>query len=349
MEKRETTYWQTLRSGIRSSLKGLRLSMRHLRAAHQRHTPTNVQDPLYFDQATGMVTLRYPMEAIPVPDHGRYRLHNEMDDCIVCDKCAKICPVDCIEIEPIRATGEVGRASDGSPIRLYAARFDIDMAKCCYCGLCTTVCPTECLTMTKTYDFSEFDVRDFNYHFANISPVVAEEKRQLYEQFVAEKAAAKAGEGEKGEGKKEAEGDPKPVARPVFKPSFKKPAPELTAPAEEATAEALSAEPPSSDEKPKPRPVFKPTMRKAIPVEEKTEEPPLTPEPSEPAAEPMRPRPVFKPTMRKATPLEAPPVSAEVPPPADPAPEPDPAPPPKPRPVFKPTFKKPPTESTDPA
>ncbi len=338
---KKDTYWQTLRSGIRTSLKGLRLSMRHFRAAHQRHTPTNVQDPLYFDQATGMVTLRYPTEVIPVPDHGRYRLHNEMDDCIVCDKCAKICPVDCIDIEPIRATEEVGRASDGSPIRLYAAKFDIDMAKCCYCGLCTTVCPTECLTMTKTYDFSEFDVRDFNYHFANISPDVAEEKRQLYEQFLAEKAAAKAGEGEKVEEKKEAEGDPKPAARPVFKPSFKKPATEI-APVAEAPAEAVSAEPPVSAEAPtpKPRPVFRPTMRKPTPEEEKTSESPAAPEPTEPAVEPPKPRPVFKPTFKKPV---------ETAPPTDPAPEPDPTPPPKPRPVFKPTYKKPPTEPTDPA
>lgn len=333
---KKDTYWQTLRSGIRSSLKGLRLSMRHFRAAHQRHAPTNVQDPLYFDHATGMVTLRYPTEVIPVPDHGRYRLHNEMDDCIVCDKCAKICPVDCIEIEPIRATEEVGRASDGSPIRLYAAKFDIDMAKCCYCGLCTTVCPTECLTMTKTYDFSEFDVRDFNYHFANISPDVAEEKRQLYEQFVAEKAGSKE-QGARGNETGEA---PKPAARPVFKPSFKKPATELTSPAEEATA-ALSAEPPLSDEQPKPRPVFKPTMKKPAPVEEKTEEPPAAPEPAEPAAEPPKPRPVFKPTFKK-------PPSAEAASPTEPAPESAPT-PPKPRPVFKPTYKKPPTEPTDPA
>ena len=90
----------------------------------------------------------------PIPDVGRYRLHNEIDDCIVCDKCAKICPVDCIDIEPIKATEEIGKTSDGTPKRIYAAKFDIDMGKCCFCGLCTTVCPTECLTMTKVYDFS---------------------------------------------------------------------------------------------------------------------------------------------------------------------------------------------------
>ena len=112
----------------------------------------SIEDADYFKQKDGVVTTLYPYESIPVPDNGRYRLHNEMEDCIVCDLCAKICPVDCIAIDPIKSTVEIGKTSDGSTRRIYAATFDIDMAKCCYCGLCTTVCPTESLTMTKAYD-----------------------------------------------------------------------------------------------------------------------------------------------------------------------------------------------------
>lgn len=337
-DTQKTTYWQTLRAGIRTSLKGLSLSLRHLKAARQRHAPTNVQDAAYFGQDTGVVTLRYPTEVIPVPDHGRYRLHNEMDDCIVCDKCAKICPVDCIEIEPIKATGEVGKASDGSPIRLYAARFDIDMAKCCYCGLCTTVCPTECLTMTKSYDYSEFDIRDMIYHFTNLSPEQAEEKKRLYEQFVAEKEAAK---GQRAEGRggptgrqgAEAADAPKPAARPVFRPGVTKPAEAEATPAGEE-ALATAPEPTASEEKSQPRPVFKPTMKKPEAASEPVAENRAAEAPAEAAPAP-RPRPVFKPTMKKAEPAASPvepPVSLPVE--AEPAAE---APAPKPRPVFKPS------------
>jgi formate hydrogenlyase subunit 6/NADH:ubiquinone oxidoreductase subunit I len=184
-------YFQNLWAGIQSSLIGLKLSIRHFWAARRLRKPMNVSNGNYFKQKTGIVTLQYPFEAIPVPDNGRYRLHNEMDDCIVCDKCAKVCPVNCIEIEPIKATEQVGIASDGSPIRLYAAKFDIDMAKCCYCGLCTTVCPTECLTMTKAYDYSEYDIKDMIYHFANLSPEEAQAKLNLLEIFQREKAEAK--------------------------------------------------------------------------------------------------------------------------------------------------------------
>ena len=211
-------YFQAIWDGIQSTRKGMALTWKHAWAARNQRSIQNVQDPDYFNQKAGIVTLQYPEQQIPTPVNGRYQLHNEMDDCIVCDKCVKVCPVDCIEIDPIKATGLVG-TSDGSPIRLYAAKFDIDMSKCCFCGLCTTVCPTECLTMTSEYDFSVFDVKEHNFEFANLTPEQAAEKRALYEQFVAEKEALK-------EAAKTAEPaiEPtveKPTAKPAFKPAFK--------------------------------------------------------------------------------------------------------------------------------
>jgi NADH-quinone oxidoreductase subunit I len=243
-------YFKSILDGIQSTRKGMALTWKHAWASRNQRSIQNVQDPDYFNQKAGIVTLQYPQQQIPTPVNGRYQLHNEMDDCIVCDKCVKVCPVDCIEIDPIKATGLVGTASDGSPIRLYAAKFDIDMSKCCFCGLCTTVCPTECLTMTSEFDFSVFDVKEHNFEFANLTPEQAAEKRALYEQFVAEKEAAKEAaksaapqpaapvqaetnqaetnqaetEQEKAE---EAPAKPKPAFKPAFKPSFKpKPKPD---------------------------------------------------------------------------------------------------------------------------
>ena len=65
------------------------------------------------------------------------------------------------------------------------------MAKCCYCGLCTTVCPTECLTMTKVFDYSEYDRERFIYHFGGLSPEEAQEKAALLAAEKARKAAEK--------------------------------------------------------------------------------------------------------------------------------------------------------------
>ncbi len=159
--------------------------------------------------------MQYPKQEIPVPDHGRYKLHNEIDDCIVCDKCAKICPVDCIEIEPIRAVEEYGRTSDGTPLRIHAAKFDIDMAKCCFCGLCTVVCPTECLTMTDEYDYSTNNILDHNFSFSKMTENEIAQKRSELEKFQSEKSSAKSESASK---ESEKVSPKKPVAKPVFKP-----------------------------------------------------------------------------------------------------------------------------------
>ncbi len=180
-------YFFDLKRGIKTTVKGLSLTLRHLVGARKFKVSHNIQDPGYFTEANGNVTLQYPHQTLDIPENGRYQLDIEIDDCIVCDKCAKVCPVDCIDIEAIKSPELIRNASDGSPVRLYPAKFDIDMAKCCFCALCTTVCPTECLTMNGEYDYSVTDVSMLNFAFSNLSPEVAQEKRDLYEQFVKEK------------------------------------------------------------------------------------------------------------------------------------------------------------------
>ncbi|MFT4737532.1 MAG: formate hydrogenlyase subunit 6/NADH:ubiquinone oxidoreductase subunit I [Cyclobacteriaceae bacterium] len=181
-------YFKNIRSSVQTLSNGMQLTLRYLWESRESRSPIGIEDPTYFDQDKGIATLQYPYESLPVPDNGRYRLHNEVEDCIVCDKCAKICPVNCIAIEPIRAVEEMGVTSDGSVKRIHAAKFDIDMGKCCFCGLCTTVCPTECLTMTKTYDFSEFDVADHNYAFSEMTPLEILEKKAAFAKYEKEKA-----------------------------------------------------------------------------------------------------------------------------------------------------------------
>ncbi len=184
-------------NAVKTSWKGLFLTMKHIFALNKRRKSIDIKSDNYFEQKEGTVTVQYPGEKLPVPEVGRYQLHVEIDDCIVCDLCAKICPVDCIEIESIKATGAIGQTSDGSTKRLYAPKFDIDMAKCLYCGLCTVVCPTECITMTNQYDRSVTNISELTYRFSDMSPEEAEEKRkelalQQAERQAAKEAAAKA-------------------------------------------------------------------------------------------------------------------------------------------------------------
>lgn len=273
-------YFQNIKRGIKTTTKGLSLTLKHLWAARKTKGALNVQDENYFKISEGFVTLQYPHESISVPEIGRYQLDCEIDDCIVCDKCAKICPVDCIEIEAIKSPELIRTTSDGSSVRLHAAKFDIDLAKCCFCGLCTTVCPTECLTMNSEYDYSVLDVNLLNLAFSNLSEKEAEEKRNLYEQFVAEKEAAKVAK---------TEASPKPETGSGFKPKI----PSAFQPKPPAAVEEVKTEIES---------VKKPNFAPKKPVPSETAEANLEQTSSE------RPKPIFspkKPIMAASAPAEA--------------------------------------------
>lgn len=114
------------------------------------------------------ITLQYPKQRWEMPDRARNQLHNDIDDCIGCDQCARACPVDCIYIDTEKVGKEVdlGVTSKGTKKRLKVLRFDIDMSLCCYCGLCTYPCPTECLVMTPKYESSVYDRTELVYRYA---------------------------------------------------------------------------------------------------------------------------------------------------------------------------------------
>lgn len=139
------------------------------------------------------VTIQYPEFKPVMPERARNRLFVNMDDCIGCDQCSRACPVNCIEIETIKSTPEdsPGETSQGKKKALWVTKFDIDIAKCCFCSLCVYPCPTECIEMTKVYEFSEFDRGELVYNFATLTNDEVLEKQKKYEDFMAEKEAAK--------------------------------------------------------------------------------------------------------------------------------------------------------------
>ena len=232
------SYFHNIRTAISTSFTGLTLSLGHLLQVRKKRKQ-DVSEPDFFSLDEGTATLQFPHETIPVPDNGRYKLHNEIDDCIVCDKCAKVCPVNCIEIIPIRSAESFGETSDGTPKRIYAEKFDIDMAKCMFCGLCTTVCPTECLTMTEHYDYSTFDIRDHIFPFEDLTPEEAKKRKNEWDEFQAQKASAAKTVSTKSAQPAKPAAKPTSSGKPVFKPKTK---------------------PASSDNADKPKAKFKPRI-----------------------------------------------------------------------------------------
>ncbi len=100
------------------------------------------------------ITVQYPKEKRFIPERFRGMLVNDASICIACDKCVRICPVDCIRCE---ATGK-GKARRPS-------LFTIDYVKCCWCELCVDVCPVDSLYMSHDYETVFTDrslmIRDF--------------------------------------------------------------------------------------------------------------------------------------------------------------------------------------------
>jgi len=98
------------------------------------------------------ITVQYP-DVAPTTTPSWRGIHRiEIERCIACEACVKVCPVECIAIEkskPRRLDKASGTAVGGA-----LSRYDIDYGKCLFCGLCTEVCPTTCIHMGDNHDLS---------------------------------------------------------------------------------------------------------------------------------------------------------------------------------------------------
>jgi len=94
------------------------------------------------------ITVRFPAESIPIADGYRGEHEYDIDKCISCGLCARICPNKAIEMV------EVPKKYKNKYKKTYPR---IDLGKCCFCGLCRDVCPTGALRMTKNVFLSTTD------------------------------------------------------------------------------------------------------------------------------------------------------------------------------------------------
>ncbi len=153
---------------------------------------------------TGIFSIQYPEEKMPVPEEFRYipfLLYEEDENgekhsrCTSCGICAKVCPPQCIWIV---------RTSDpetGKPIP-EPAEFYIDVDICMNCGFCAEYCPFDAIKMDHDYEIASYDrMSEHIYnmeklskpvsYYAAIRPTnyVAEEKARAEKEAM--KAAAK--------------------------------------------------------------------------------------------------------------------------------------------------------------
>lgn len=149
---------------------------------------------------TGIFTIQYPEEKMPVPEEFRYIpfLVSETDEegarklrCTACGICAKVCPPQCIWI--VRSSDPVTGKPIASP-----AEYNIDIDLCMNCGLCAEYCPFDAIKMDHDYEIASFDRMKYHVYnleklakpveyYATIRPV----NYQAEEEARAAKAAAK--------------------------------------------------------------------------------------------------------------------------------------------------------------
>jgi len=109
-------------------------------------------------KGTGVFTVQYPEEKLPVPEEFRFIPFLVYDEgaegqreirCTSCGICAKVCPPQCIWIE---------RSNDpqsGRPIPT-PKEFFIDVDICMNCGLCSEYCPFDAIKMDHVYELASF-------------------------------------------------------------------------------------------------------------------------------------------------------------------------------------------------
>ena len=100
---------------------------------------------------TKPMTVLFPFEKIEIPERNRGEHSLDIDKCISCGACARICPNLAIEmIETIPEHREK-----------YPKTYpQVDLGKCCFCALCEDICPKGAIKLTTNFFLATFDKSD---------------------------------------------------------------------------------------------------------------------------------------------------------------------------------------------
>jgi NADH-quinone oxidoreductase subunit I len=105
------------------------------------------------------VTRQYPEEKREVfaGFRGRHAFVRDPDTgrekCVICLKCAVICPSQCINISY--------KTVDGKRV---LENYEIESLRCIFCGYCVEVCPVCALVLTEFYEYSDFNKNNFLFN-----------------------------------------------------------------------------------------------------------------------------------------------------------------------------------------
>ena len=82
---------------------------------------------------------------VPVPPDFRGKIQYEVDKCIGCGLCIKVCPTKAIEFRQCDRA-EILHCKEGAKLAA-PMKIQIYVSRCCFCAQCTEICPKKCLSM----------------------------------------------------------------------------------------------------------------------------------------------------------------------------------------------------------
>ncbi len=120
------SYVRNIVDTVKTTVKGMQVTFKNLRRPE--------------------ITVCYPEQLMTLPK-GYRGIHTlDQEACIYCFQCAKICPVDCIEMKADRVEKKF----------LAWEQFSVDYNKCIFCNLCVEVCPKDCIHMDRRDGSAKF-------------------------------------------------------------------------------------------------------------------------------------------------------------------------------------------------
>ncbi len=98
------------------------------------------------------ITVRFPFETLETAPRYRGKHEFDIDKCISCGTCSRVCPNRAIEMVPAENKEKYPKVYP-----------QVDLGKCCFCALCEEFCPTGALKLTQEYFLATFNPKDLIY------------------------------------------------------------------------------------------------------------------------------------------------------------------------------------------